>query len=219
MRKRILVFAAVMVLPLLYAATALAWGGASITDVSCPEIHAVLPTESGPWEVEAVIGSVTSPSQLPGKTVIFVNRTVQGSSYLSVVGKLWTPTDASTVVTVVAGNAANISDGFVHATYSLTGCSAPSATQGPQGPAGPQGPSGPQGPQGPAGSAGPQGPSGSPGSPGAPGTSVTIKAPSKPKKHPRKHHPKPKPPQPPMCHSGSVTYLCSAGPPPVTGNG
>jgi hypothetical protein len=220
MKKRLAIFVVVAAASLFCAAVALAWGGASVTDVSCPEIHALLPVESGPWKVEAVVGAVTSPSQLSGKQVL-LNVNLDGSGYPEVIGKLYAPTDSLTTVTVVAGNAANISDGFVYKTVVLTNCSAPAGTPGPRGPAGPQGPqgpAGPQGPQGPTGGVGPQGPVGGAGPSGPPGTSVTVKAPEpKPKPHHKKHkkaHHKPRPkPKPPVCHQGAVTYLCSSGPP------
>lgn len=217
-RRCLPIFGIVGALSLFTAAVALAWGGASITDVSCPEVHAVLPVESGPWKVEAVVGSATSPSGLSGKQVL-LNINLNGSSYPQVIGKLYAPTDAQTLVTVVAGNAANLSDGFVYKTVELTNCSAPSGTPGPQGPQGPAGPQGPIGLPGPSGGVGPQGPTGGTGPAGPPGSSVTIKAKPKPKPHEKKHkhhkkpHPKPQPAPPAVCHQGGVTYLCKSGPP------
>lgn len=203
---------------LVMAGTAFAWGGASITDVSCPELHAVLPPESGPWKVEVVEGVVSSVSQLSGKTVLYA-RNVNGSSYPQVLGGFYTPTDDQYTVTVVAGNAANTSDGFVYKTVTVNYCSAPKGTPGPQGPAGPQGPTGPAGPPGATGSPGPPGATGAPGTPGA-----TLKAPApRPKpRHHKKHKPRhkkhhPRHHKPKLCHVGGTLVLCGTTPPPPGG--
>lgn len=168
---KILAVASIAAAFLVFAGTALAWGGGSVTDVSCPEIHLVLPVESGPWQVDVVSGAVTSASQAESAPVLYSEQ-VNGSSYPIVLGDFYTLTNAQQTVTAVAGNAANLSDGFVYKTDSLgANCKAPAGTPGPQGPAGPAGPTGPQGPTGPTGPAGPKGNTGPAGPQGPAGPS------------------------------------------------
>lgn len=125
-----------------FVSVALAWAGAQIVKVSCPENHLVLPAESGKWGVKAV----------DERGVVLLDVQVPGSSAEQVVGGLWETDNGTHVVTLTVGNAANMNDGKVSKTVQMTGCAAPASP-------------------GPAGPAGPQGPQGAPGSPGASGTS------------------------------------------------
>lgn len=209
------IFICVALVALWGAAVAQAWGGASITDVSCPEIHATLPAESGPWLVEAVAGPASTVSQA-GSLPVLYRVQVNGSSLPIVLGGFYTSTGAQQTVTVVAGNAANLSDGFVYRTVSVANCKAPAGTPGPQGPAGPQGPVGPAGPQGATGAAGPQGPQGVPGATG--GSAIVRVASPKPKPHKPRKHKRPRKHKPCVVHlKNGTSYLCGSTPPPSTG--
>lgn len=176
MKKLLLAVLGSTIALLAFASTALAWGGAMITDVSCPEIHLTLPPESGPWWVEAIVGAVSSPYEVGGKPILVDDNDVAGSVYPVVVGGLYTKTDEQTVVTVVAGSAANLVDGFVYKTVSLVNCLAPAGTPGPAGPPGIPGPAGPPGPSGTPGppGVGTPGPAGPPGPQGPPGRTILV---------------------------------------------
>lgn len=166
--KKILAIASLAGAFLLSPASALAWDGGQVTDVSCPEIHFIAKPENGPWKVKAVEGIATSASQLAGKTVLY-DKNIAGSNYPQVTGNFYLPTSATKVVTVALGNASNMADGFVYKVVQMSNCQPPAGIQGPPGPAGPKGDTGPRGPAGPAGADGATGPAGPRGTEGPAG--------------------------------------------------
>jgi hypothetical protein len=126
---RTLVALATTAILLICAPASMAWSGAKINSVSCPEIHTVLPVENGPWKVLAV-------DEL-GHTLVNVN--VPGSSAEQIIGGLWLLDNGTHQVKVTVGNAANIADGKVTRTTQMTNCAAPVGPPGPKGDPGPPG--------------------------------------------------------------------------------
>jgi hypothetical protein len=120
---RALIAGAAVLAALVVPGTAFAWSGAQITSVSCPEIHAKLPVENGPWKVLAV--------DEQGHTLVNVN--VPGNASEQIIGGLWLLDNATHQVRVTVGNAANISDGKVTRTTQMTNCAAPVGRPGPPG--------------------------------------------------------------------------------------
>jgi hypothetical protein len=152
--KKILLAFATCVAVLAPATGAMAWSGAQVTDISCPEIHATLPKEAGSWRVIATdeFGHVLRQADF---------NTTAGTKYV-VVGKTYALDDAEHTITVTVGNATNINDGKVTSSRSVQFCGPPTGTPGPQGPKGDTGPAGPKGADGAGtgGAVGPQGPKG-----------------------------------------------------------
>lgn len=116
----------------------LAWGGAQVQPLSCPEIHLSLPSEQGDWNVQARLGRVTGstpaqryasfvalPFALNADGSAILNRNVAGSDVEQVIGGFYLPTALPTVVTVAVGNASNLADGFTYRTSTMTNCAAP----------------------------------------------------------------------------------------------
>jgi hypothetical protein len=126
---RTLVALATTAILLICAPASLAWSGAKINSVSCPEIHTVLPVENGPWKVLAV--------DEQGHTLVNVN--IPGSSAEQIIGGLWLLDNGTHQVKVTVGNAANIADGKVTRTTQMTNCAAPVGPAGPKGDPGPPG--------------------------------------------------------------------------------
>lgn len=126
---RIIVVVLAVFASLALAPGALAWDGASVDLVSCPELHATLPDAPGPWKVQAREGAASSFAEF-GRLPLLVEYIVPAHAGPTTIGNFYLPDDAAHIVTVAVGNAADMADGFAASQPTqMLGCGRPFYTK------------------------------------------------------------------------------------------